>query len=387
MTPKRTDASTADTSAATSSPQPLFVTRPSLPPLAELQSMLEDLWSNRTLTNSGPLHRRLEQRLCSYFGIANLTLVANATLGLMLAVRHLELRGEVITTPFSFVATGHSLIWGGATPVFVDINPATLNIDPERIERAITPRTTGIMAVHCFGHACDVAAIEDIARRHGLKVIYDAAHAFGIRLDNERSILEYGDLSVVSFHATKVFNTFEGGAIISQSADSKLAVDRLTNYGIVDENNIATVGLNAKMSEVHAAMGVAQLSYVDAVIQSRRAVDERYRELLEGIAGLMPVDWPAGQSRNYYAFPVVVGDDFRCSRDELHQQLKNAGINARRYFYPLISDLPMYREHAARGDDPLEVAKDIGRRVLCLPMYPDLSDTDLKRIAQVIRHG
>lgn len=371
---------------ASGAPSPLFVTRPTLPPMAEVVAMLEEVWTNRTLTNCGPLHQRLEKQLCAYFGVPHLTLVANATLGLMLAVRQLDLRGEVITTPFSFVATGHSLLWGGVTPVFVDIDASTLNIDPARIEQAITPRTTAIMAVHCFGHACDVVAIEDIARRHGLKVIYDAAHAFGIRLDNGRSILDYGDLSVVSFHATKVFNTFEGGAIISQHGAAKQSIDRLTNYGIVDENTIATVGLNAKMSEIHAAMGIAQLPYVDAAIVARRKVDERYRELLDGLPGIEPVKWPNGQNRNYYAFPILVGEEFGCTRDELHQQMKLAGINARRYFYPLISDLPMYRDHAARGNDPLDVAKRIGRSVLCLPMYPDLSDADLQRVAQVIRH-
>lgn len=354
--------------------------------MAAVVTMLEEIWANRTLTNCGPLHQRLERQLCAYLGVQHLTLVANATLGLMLAVRQLDLRGEVITTPFSFVATGHALLWGGVTPVFVDIDPTTLNIDPERIERAITPRTTAIMAVHCFGHACDVVAIEDIARRHGLKVIYDAAHAFGVRLGNGRSVLEYGDLSVASFHATKVFNTFEGGAIISRHGDAKQAIDRLTNYGIVDENTIATVGLNAKMSEIHAAMGLAQLPCIDAALASRRQIDEHYRELLKGLPGIAPVMWPGGQTRNYYAFPVLVGDEFGCSRDELHRQLKLAGVNARRYFYPLLSDLPMYRDHAARSPDPLDVARNVGRRVLCLPLYPDLSDADIRRVVQVIRH-
>ncbi len=366
-------------------PPPLFVTRPSLPALDELLPMVEEIWRSRTLTNRGPVHQRLEKQLGAYLGVNHLTLVANATLGLMLAVRQLALTGEVITTPFSFVATGHALLWAGVTPVFVDIDPATLNIDPARIERAITPRTTAILAVHCFGHACDVAAIESIARRHGLKVIYDAAHAFGIRLGSGESVLTQGDLSVVSFHATKVFNTFEGGAVIARDAATSVAMDRLTNYGIVDENSVESLGINAKMSEIHAAMGIALLPYVDAALAARRRVDERYRELLEGVPGVVPIEWPAAQTRNFYAFPVLVQPPHRRSRDALHLILREQGIHARRYFYPLIPDLPMYRQFIGVDSDPLVVARSVSERILCLPMYPDITDDDLIRIVGAIR--
>lgn len=368
-------------------PQPLFVTRPSLPSITELLPMIEEIWRNKILTNRGPIHRRFENLLSQYLGVKHLTLVANATLGLMLAVRHLELEGEVITTPFSFVATGHALLWAGVTPVFVDIDPITLNIDPERIERAITPRTTAILAVHCFGHACDVTAIQDIAKRHGLKVIYDAAHAFGVRRSGGESVLSYGDLSVVSFHATKVFNTFEGGAVIAPDAAATLAIDRLSNYGIVDENSVETLGLNAKMSEIHAAMGIAQLAHVDAALIARQHADERYRELLEGVPDVEPIEWPRNQTRNYYAFPVLVGSKHRCGRDQLHQMLCAQGINTRRYFHPLIPDLPMYSRFTENSSDPLEIARDISRRILCLPMYPGLTGADQERIVRAIRNA
>lgn len=386
MSPRSSLSGKLDTDLPAATPdEPLYVTRPSLPPLAELLPMLEEIWRNRTLTNFGPIHHRFEKQLAAYLGVGHLSLVANATLGLILAAMHLELAGEVITTPFSFVATGHALLWAGVKPVFVDIEPTNLNIDPGRIERAITPRTRAILAVHCFGHACDVAAIQAIADRHGLKVIYDAAHAFGVRMAGGGSVLAHGDLSVVSFHATKVFNSFEGGAVISPTAASKQGIDRLANYGIVDENSVDTLGLNAKMSEVHAAMGLAQLDHVDAQIAARRRVDERYRELLAGVPGMTPLQWPAGQTSNYYAFPVLVEPGFRCSRDELLSQLRARGINARRYFHPLISELPMYRRFADAGNDPLEVARDVSARILCLPMYADLTDEDQIRIVQAIK--
>jgi dTDP-4-amino-4,6-dideoxygalactose transaminase len=364
---------------------PIYVTRPALPPLSELLPMLEEIWRNRMLTNFGPIHQRFEKQLAAYLSVEHMSLVANATLGLILAAMHLELAGEVITTPFSFVATGHALLWAGVRPVFVDIDRHTMNIDPGRIERAITPRTKAILAVHCFGHACDVTAIKAIAERHGLKVIYDAAHAFGVRTTDGASILSHGDLSVVSFHATKVFNSFEGGAVISPAAASKQAIDRLANYGIVDESTIDALGLNAKMSEVHAAMGLAQLAHVETQLAARRRVDQRYRELLADVPGVVPLRCPEGQTRNYYAFPVLIGPEFRCSRDELLARLRTQGVNARRYFYPLLPDLPMYRQFADTANDPLDIARDVSARILCLPMYADLADHDVLRIVQAIR--
>lgn len=361
----------------------LFVTRPTLPPLEEYLPLVEKIWASRVLTNFGPYHAQFIDGLRHYLGVEHISLVTNATVGLMLAVRALKLTGEVITTPFSFVATGHSLLWAGVEPVFVDINPNTLNIDANKIEAAITPRTTGIMAVHCYGRPCNVEAIEDIARRHKLRVIYDAAHAFGIQHKGQ-SVLKFGDLSVLSFHATKVFNTLEGGAIISQSAEMKLEIDRLINYGIVDEQTIDATGFNAKMSELTAALGIVQLRHIDEYIRQRHRVDTNYRNLLGDIPGLHFVH-PAGAApRNYYSFPVLVGREHSRSRDELYSRLRDHNIFARRYFFPLVSDLPMYAK--THGAPPsLPNARDIAERVLCLPMYPDLSDEEQVRIAKVVR--
>lgn len=363
---------------------PVFVTRPSLPPLERLVPLLEEIWQRRVLTNFGPLHQRLAAALCQRLGVPELSLVANATLGLMLALRHLKLRGEVITTPFSFVATSHAILWNDLTPVFVDVDPVTLNIDPELIERAITPRTSAILAVHCYGRACDVEAIESIARRHGLRVIYDAAHAFGIDFGG-RSLCAWGDLSVLSFHATKVFNTLEGGAIVSPSAETRVAIDRLINYGIVDEQTIETVGLNAKMSEVAAALGLVQLEHIDAFIAQRREVDHRYRELLDGVPGLQILHADGAQPANFYAFPVRVRPSFRITRDELYGALRAQNIFARRYFSPCLSDLPMYRSLPSASPENLTHACLAAREILCLPMYPDLDPRDQQRIADIVR--
>jgi dTDP-4-amino-4,6-dideoxygalactose transaminase len=362
----------------------LFVTRPTLPPLSEYLPLIEKIWASRVLTNFGPYHAQFIDGLRHYLGVEHISLVTNATVGLMLAVRALKLTGEVITTPFSFVATGHALLWAGVKPVFVDINPNTLNIDATKIEAAITPRTSGIMAVHCYGRPCHVEAIEDIARRHGLRVIYDAAHAFGIQHKGQ-SVLKHGDLSVLSFHATKVFNTLEGGAIISRTAEMKLEIDRLINYGIVDEQTIETTGFNAKMSELTAALGIVQLRHIDDYIQQRRRVDTNYRLLLGDVPGLHFVHPPGAAPTNYYSFPVLIGAEHPRSRDELYFRLRERNIFARRYFFPLVSDLPMYAD-AIGAATPLPIARDVASRVLCLPMYPDLSDDEQRRIADVIRN-
>jgi dTDP-4-amino-4,6-dideoxygalactose transaminase len=364
-------------------PKTLFVTRPTLPPLSEYLPLIEKIWASRVLTNFGPYHAQFIDGLRHYLGVEHVSLVTNATVGLMLAVRALKLTGEVITTPFSFVATGHSMLWAGVKPVFVDINPNTLNIDATKIEAAITPRTSGIMAVHCYGRPCNVEAIEDIARRHGLRVIYDAAHAFGIQHKGQ-SVLKQGDLSVLSFHATKVFNTLEGGAIISHSAETKLEIDRLINYGIVDEQTIEGTGFNAKMSELTAALGIVQLRHIDGYIQQRRRVDTNYRLLLGDIPGLHFVH-PAGAApRNYYSFPILIGGEHARTRDELYFRLREHSVFARRYFYPLICDLPMYAMGSGSTADVAH-ARRIADQVLCLPMYPDLTESEQSRIAEVIR--
>jgi dTDP-4-amino-4,6-dideoxygalactose transaminase len=365
--------------------KPLYVTRPTLPPFEEIVPLLQEIWGSRTLTNGGPFHQRFEIELARHLGVPYVTLVTNATIGLMVALRQLHVTGDVITTPFSFVATGHSVLWHGATPVFADIDPTTLNLDPNQIERLITPRTSAILAVHCYGRPCDVAAIGAIAKKHKLKVLYDAAHAFAVRHDGQ-SVLNYGDLSVLSFHATKIFNTFEGGAIIAPNLETKQSLDRLCNYGIVDEVTVEDTGLNAKMSEFNAALGLLQLRHVDEAIRKRRSVDTRYRELLAGIPGIRcAIEHVDPESHNFYSFPILVGPEYPLSRDALYSRLREHGIHARRYFFPLISNLPMYQGLASAAASSLPVANSIASTVLCLPMFPDLLTEEQENIAALIR--
>ncbi len=362
---------------------PIYVTRPHLPPLDEFLPYLEKIWDNRILTNGGPFHQQLERALCDYLGVEHLALFSNGTLALVTALQALRITGEVITTPYSFVATAHSLLWNGIKPVFVDVDPRTLNLDPARIEAAITPQTTAIMPVHCYGHPCDVEAIQKIADNYNLRVIYDAAHAFGVR-DAGGSVLRHGDLAVLSFHATKVFNTFEGGAIVCPDARTKQRIDHLKNFGFVDEVTVVAPGINGKMSEINAAFGMLQLRHVDGAIARRRAIDALYRERLAGVAGIRCLD-DAGESvANYSYFPILVGPEHPLGRDALYRKLKDAGVHARRYFYPLITEFPMYRGLPSAQRDNLPVAMAAARAVLCLPIYPDLGDTDVERIVRLV---
>ena len=362
----------------------LFVTQPFLPPLAEFTSYLEKIWESKVLTNGGPFHQQLERALCEHLGVEHIALFANGTLALVTALQALRITGEVITTPYSFVATSHSLLWNGIKPVFVDIDPRTLNLDPRKIEAAITPQTTAIMPVHCYGHPCDFDAIQRIADNYNLRVIYDAAHAFGVE-DAGGSILRHGDLSVLSFHATKVFNTFEGGAIVCPDAKTKQRIDHLKNFGFVDEVSVVASGINGKMSEFNAALGMLQLKYIDTVIQRRRDIAVRYRERLQHIPGLTCVE-DAGESvANYAYFPVLIDRDFPVSRDALYQLLKEESIFARRYFYPLISEYPVYRGFPSSAPANLPVATAVAQQVLCLPIYPDLSAEDQDRVITAIR--
>lgn len=363
--------------------KPIYVTQPHLPPLEEFVPMLREIWDSRVLTNGGPFHARLEAALAEYLGVPQIALFSNGTLALITALQALRVTGEVITTPFSFVATAHSLLWHGNKPVFVDIDPDTLNIDPAKIEAAITPQTTAIMPVHCYGHPCEVDAIQRIADIYNLRVIYDAAHAFGVQ-DARGSILNHGDLSVLSFHATKVFNTFEGGAIVCGDAKTKARIDQLKNFGHAGEVTVVAPGINGKMSEVNAAMGLLQLRYVDAAIHARGTIDATYRRHLQGVPGIHCLA-DAGEKRaNYAYFPILVDDGFALSRDDLNDALRAHGIVPRRYFYPLISEFPMYRSlHSAQRDN-LPVAWARSRQVLCLPIYPDLSLADVERIAGFI---
>lgn len=366
------------------SDKPIFVTRPHLPPLEEFVPYLEQIWANQILTNGGPFHQQLEAALCEHLGVAHISLFTNATIGLVTALQALRVTGEVITTPYSFVATSHALAWNGLTPVFADIDPDSLNIDPARIEAAITPRTTAILPVHCYGRPCDVDAIERIAQHYNLKVIYDAAHAFGVQCDGG-SVLKHGDLSVLSFHATKVFNTFEGGAIVSPDLKTKQHIDRLKNFGYVDELTVAAPGINGKMSEVNAAFGLLQLKHLDGALQQRARVGQRYRERLRDIKGIHVVDVTRAAKANNAYFPVLVTEAYPHSRDELYARLKAVDIYARRYFYPLISEFPMYRGLPSAHPNNLPHATRIARQVICLPMYATLQDEDVDRIVDVIQ--
>jgi dTDP-4-amino-4,6-dideoxygalactose transaminase len=362
---------------------PIYVTQPYLPPLAEFVPYLEQIWENKWLTNGGPFHQQLEQALCAYLGVKHIGLFSNGTLALMTALQALRITGEVITTPYSFVATSHSLLWNGIRPVFVDIDPITLNLDPAKIEAAITPQTTAIMPVHCYGHPCDVARIQKIADNYGLKVIYDAAHAFGVQSDGV-SVLNHGDLSVLSFHATKVFNTFEGGAIVCHDAKTKQRIDNLKNFGIVDEVTVVAPGINGKMSEINAAFGFLQLKGIDEALQQRQAVDARYRAGLAAVTGIHCLPDTGEQVANYAYFPILVRPEYSLSRDALFQKLRDCGVYARRYFYPLISDFPMYRGLPSAAQSNLPVASKAASEVICLPIYPTLTSEQIDFVLRIV---
>ncbi|MEC4875651.1 dTDP-4-amino-4,6-dideoxy-D-glucose aminotransferase VioA [Pseudomonas sp. NC26] len=353
--------------------EPVHVTSPLLPPLKEFLPYLEEIWNSKRLTNAGPFHEQLEAELARYLGVEHLALFCNGTLALVTALQALRITGEVITTPYSFVATAHSLLWNNLKPVFVDIDPHTMNLDPKRIEEAITPATTAIMPVHCYGIPCDVEAVERIADTYGLKVIYDAAHAFGVRQGGQ-SVLGHGDMSILSFHATKVFNTFEGGAIICRDAKIKQRIDYLKNFGFADEVTVMAPGINGKMNEVQAAFGMLQLRHIDEALAYRKLVYQRYRQAFEGVAGIRLLHVPDGVEWNYAYCPVLIDEaEFGCSRDALYQRYRDENILVRRYFYPLISEFPMYRGSAGAGGCNLPNALGISRQVLCLPVHPQLT--------------
>ena len=362
----------------------IYVTRPFLPELAEFLPYLEAIWKNRILTNSGPFHEQLETALANYLGVSHISLFANATLGLIAALRACRAGGEVITTPFSFVATAHALGWVQAKPVFVDIDSDDYNIDPDRIERAITPATSAILPVHVYGRPCNVDRIDEIGRRHGLPVIYDAAHAFGVTRSDNRSLFLQGDMSVLSFHATKVFNTFEGGAVVSSSAEQKLVIDRIKNFGIADEVTVTDEGFNGKLNEFQAALGLLQLKHIDGAIERRRHVEERYRAGLLGRSGILLSPHFEGYRSNHAYFPIQVTGKYPLTRDELYDRLRQSAIFARRYFFPLISEMPMYRPIPSADVRNLPNAHRAASEILCLPIYPDLSDRDVDRVIESI---
>lgn len=363
---------------------PIYVTQPYLPPLEAFIPYLEQIWDSKVLTNGGPFHQQLETELCEYLGVEHISLFANGTLALVTALQALGIQGEVITTPYSFVATSHALLWNGITPVFADIGKNSFNLDPAKIEAAITPQTQAILPVHCYGYPCDTQAINRIADKHGLKVIYDAAHAFGVK-DAGGSILRHGDLSILSFHATKVFNTFEGGAIVSPNAETKQHIDNLKNFGFRGETTVVEAGINGKMNEMQAAIGLLQLKHLAQALTQRQELDAFYRIQLANISGIqLPPPSPAIH-QNFGYFPILVENDFPLSRDALYQVLRDHDIYARRYFYPLISDFAMYCDLPSATSKNLPVANQTTQKVICLPIYPALTFDNINSICGIIK--
>lgn len=362
----------------------ITVTKPFMPPLKEYIKSLEVIWESKNLTNGGPFHQQFEAALAEYLNVPYVSLFNNATMALIVAMQALRVQGEVITTPYSFVATAHSVIWNHLTPVFVDIEPGTCCMDPKKIEQAITSKTSLILPVHVYGRTCNTSAIGEIANNYGLRCIYDAAHAFGVK-DEGGSILRHGDLSILSFHATKVFNTFEGGAIACNDLNLKKRIDYLKNFGFASETKVVASGINGKMNELQAAFGLLQLNYIDEAISRRKSIDHMYRELLTGTSGItLPQEWDS-DSHNYSYFPIFVGGEYPLSRDALYDKLKAAGVHARRYFYPLISNMPMYSKCPGAKERELPVANTMASQVLCLPLYPDLSLSEVLKIVELVK--
>lgn len=362
----------------------IFVTQPALPPLEEFLPYLKEIWESKWLTNNGPFHERFEAELAEYLGVKYISLFSNATLALITALQALRITGEVITTPFSFVATTHSLWWNGITPVFVDIEPEYLNIDTNKIEKAITPKTTAILPVHVYGNPCNVEEIQRIADTYNLKVIYDAAHAFGVKKNGE-SILNFGDLSILSFHATKVFNTFEGGAIICHDAKMKRHIDDLKNFGFRDEVTVVAPGINAKMNEIQASFGLLQLKHVNDYILKRKNISDLYSEKLEGKKGVTIIHSHNNCNPAFTYYPILIdAKEYGMSRDTLYDKLKSENFYSRRYFYPLISNFPTYRSLPSASFDNLPIANRISEQILCLPFYPALELNYVNEICNVI---
>ena len=363
---------------------PIYVTQPAMPPLNEFVDSLRQIWDNKILTNNGPFHKKFEKELAEFLGVRYISLFANGTLALVTALQALRITGEVITTPYSFVATTHSLWWNNIKPVFADIEPNYLNLDPEKVEAAITPQTTAIMPVHVYGNPADVERLQNIADIYGLKLIYDAAHAFGVKVNNN-SILNYGDLSILSFHATKVFNTIEGGAIVCHDEKTKQRIDYLKNFGFAGETTVIAPGINAKMNEVQAAYGLLQLKHMDENIAKRWAVAELYRKQLSDIKGIRFFEDIEAVTHTFPYFPIFVdAKAYGKTRDELYEALKTHNIFGRRYFYPLISQFPTYRGLNSAKPENLPVASETTEKVICLPIYPDIDIKDIKFICDLI---
>lgn len=362
----------------------ITVTSPLLPDLGKLDELLKDIWRRKWITNNGHYHQELERALGEYLKVPFVSLFTNGTLPLVTALQALRVTGEVITTPYSFVATTHALWWNGIKPVFVDVDPATGNMDPTKIEAAITPRTTAIMPVHVYGRPCDTSTIQEVADKYGLRVIYDAAHAFGVEVEGE-SVLRAGDMSTLSFHATKVYNTVEGGALIMRDERTKRRIDYLKNFGFAGETEVVAPGINSKMDEVRAAYGLLNLRQVDAAIEARRRVAERYREALRGVEGITFFDDVPGVRHNYSYFPIFVdAEKYGMTRDELYFKMRERGVLGRRYFYPLISTFSTYRGLESARPENLPNAHKLAEEVICLPMHHALTEEDMERVVEVI---
>ena len=362
----------------------ITVTLPLLPNLGEFTEILKDIWDSKWITNNGSYHQKLEQALAEYLKVPYVSLFTNGTLPLITALQALRITGEVITTPYSFVATTHALWWNGIKPVFVDIDPKTGNLDPNKIEAAITPRTTAIMPVHVYGQPCDINAIQAIADNYGLKVIYDAAHAFGVEV-NGKSILNAGDMSTLSFHATKVYNTVEGGAMIMHDEKTKKRIDYLKNFGFANETTVVGPGINSKMDEIRAAYGLLNLRQVDAAIEARRQVAIKYRESLKNVEGITFFEDIPHVKHNYSYFPIFVdAEKYGMTRDELYFKMKEKNVWGRRYFYPLISTFSTYRGLESAAPSNLPNAHRMADSVICLPMHHGLTDDDVQRVIECI---
>ncbi len=353
-----------------------------MPPFEELVPALKEIWARGWLTNFGPEHEKFETALAEHLETPNVSLVNNGTTGLILALRGMEITGEVITTPYTFVATASSILWAGLRPVFIDIDPNTLNIDPSAIEAAITPNTSAILAVHTFGHPCDIDSIMQIGQKHGLKVIFDAAHTFGARV-NGRALASFGDASALSFHATKGFNTFEGGAVCTADPDLKRRIDSLTNFGISDDGLIG-VGLNGKMNEFSAALGLAHLPYIDHSIERRKHVAARYDRLLADIPGIKNFRTAHSDEHNFLYYPIALEGYHSQMPELIVETLKRNNIDARRYFYPLLSTYPAFQSFCPNAKNELVHANKVTKRIICLPMFVDLSDNDIDRIVEIV---
>lgn len=362
----------------------ITVTSPLLPNLDEFNALLKEIWASKWITNNGSFHKQLEKELAAYLKVPYISLFTNGTLPLITALQALRITGEVITTPYSFVATTHSLWWNGIKPVFVDIDPATGNMDPDKIEAAITPKTTAIMPVHVYGKPCNTKRIKEIADTYGLKVIYDAAHAFGVEVNGE-SILNAGDMSTLSFHATKVYNTVEGGALVMHDAETKKRIDYLKNFGFANEVTVVGPGINSKMDEIRSAYGLLNLRQVDAAIEARHQVAIKYREALRGVEGITFFDDMPGVKHNYSYFPIFVdAEKYGMTRDELYFKMKEQNVLGRRYFYPLISEFSTYRGLESARPDNLPNAHKMANTVICLPMHHALTDDDVNRVIEQI---